>query len=108
MIRGETLNVPGINDISNTINIFADKNVTQIRNVGVFGELKADFKNQLFLTITGRNDWASTLDKDNRSFFYPSVSLAYDMHELIAKDSDIFTFGKLRGSWAEVGKGPGF
>ena len=108
MIRGETLNVPGINDIANTINIFADKTVTQIRNVGVFGELKADYKNQLFLTITGRNDWASTLDKNNRSFFYPSVSLAYDMHELFVKDSDFFTFGKLRGSWAEVGKGPGF
>lgn len=108
MLRGETLNVPGINDISNTINIFGDKTVTQIRNVGVFGELKADFKNQLFLTVTGRNDWASTLDKDNRSFFYPSVSLAYDMHELFVKDSDIFTFGKIRGSWAEVGKGPGF
>ena len=108
MIRGETLNVPGINDIANTINIFADKTVTQIRNVGVFGEFKADYKNQLFLTVTGRNDWASTLDKNNRSFFYPSVSLAYDMHELFVKDSDFFTFGKLRGSWAEVGKGPGF
>lgn len=108
MIRGETLNVPGINDIANTINIFADKNVTQLRNVGVFGELKIDYKNQLFLTITGRNDWVSTLPKENRSFFYPSVSLAYDFHELLDKDSNIFTFGKLRGSWAEVGKGPLF
>lgn len=108
MIRGETLNVPGINDIANTINIFADKNVTQLRNVGVFGELKIDYKDQLFLTFTGRNDWVSTLPKENRSFFYPSVSLAYDFHELIDKDSETFTFGKLRGSWAEVGKGPLF
>ncbi|MCL8008018.1 SusC/RagA family TonB-linked outer membrane protein [Gelidibacter japonicus] len=108
MIRGETLNVPGINDIANTINIFADKSVTQIRNVGVFGELKADYKNQLFLTVTGRNDWTSTLEKNNRSFFYPSVSLAYDFHELIDKGNEFFNFGKLRASWAEVGKGPGF
>lgn len=107
-VRGETLNVPGINDIANTINIFGGKTVTQNRNVGVFGELKMDYKNQLFLTVTGRNDWVSTLPQANRSFFYPSVSLAYDFHDLITSESDIFSFGKLRGSWAEVGKGPLF
>ncbi|MHA7942887.1 SusC/RagA family TonB-linked outer membrane protein [Formosa sp. 3Alg 14/1] len=106
--RGETLNVPGINDIANTINLFAGKTVTQLRNVGVFGELKVDFRNKLFLTITGRNDWISTLPTENRSFFYPSVSMAYDFHDLIDKDSNFFSFGKLRASWAEVGKGPLF
>ena len=107
-IRGETLNVPGINDLANTINPFAGNSITQLRNVGVFGELKMDYKNKLFLTVTGRNDWVSTLPKENRSFFYPSVSLAYDVHDLFDKDSEIFTFGKLRASWAEVGKGPLF
>ncbi len=107
-IRGETLNVPGINDIANTINTFAGKTVNQIRNVGVFGELKLDYRNELFLTLTGRNDWVSTLPQENRSFFYPSVSLAYDFHNLIDDDSDFLTFSKLRASWAEVGKGPLF
>ncbi len=107
-IRGETLNVPGINDIANTINTFGGKTITQIRNVGVFGELKMDFRNELFLTLTGRNDWVSTLPQENRSFFYPSVSLAYDFHNLIDDDSDFLTFSKLRASWAEVGKGPLF
>jgi len=107
-IRGETLNVPGINELANTTNIFAGNSITQLRNVGVFGELKVDYKNKLFLTVTGRNDWISTLPKQNRSFFYPSVSLAYDIHDLIDKDSKFFSFGKLRASWAEVGKGPLF
>jgi len=106
-VRGETLNVPGINDIANTINIFASNSVTQLRNVGVFGELKFDYKNRLFLSITGRNDWVSTLPQENRSFFYPSFSLAYDIQDLFG-DSDVFSFGKLRVSWAEVGKGPVF
>ncbi len=106
-VRGETLNVPGINDITNTINIFAGNAITQSRNVGVFGELKFDYKNKLFLTITGRNDWVSVLPKENRSFFYPSISLAYDIHDLFG-ESDFFSFGKLRASWAEVGKGPVF
>ncbi|MCF6279778.1 MAG: SusC/RagA family TonB-linked outer membrane protein [Flavobacteriaceae bacterium] len=107
-VRGETLNIPGFNNLANTINKFAGKSVTQTRNVGVFGELKLDYKNKLFLTFTGRNDWISVLDKDKRSFFYPSVSLAYDVHDLFDKDGDFFTFGKLRASWAEVGKGPLF
>ena len=107
-IRGETLNVPGINDLSNTINMFAGKDVVQLRNMGIFGELKMGYKNKLFLTLTGRNDWLSTLPKENNSFFYPSVSASYVFTEDIFKDSDILSFGKLRASWAEVGKGPGF
>ncbi|KGL61815.1 TonB-dependent receptor [Polaribacter sp. Hel1_85] len=74
----------------------------------MFGELLVAYKNKLFLTVTGRNDWVSTLPKKNRSFFYPSVSLAYDIRDLIDKDSEILSFGKLRASWAEVGKGPSF
>ncbi|WP_142784634.1 SusC/RagA family TonB-linked outer membrane protein [Changchengzhania lutea] len=105
--RGEGLNVPGVNEIRNTTNFFLDNTVTQLRNMGVFGELKMAYKDKLFLTLTGRNDWLSTLPKENRSFFYPSVSLAYDISGLFG-DNDVFSFGKLRASWAEVGKGPGF
>ena len=106
-VRGETLNVPGINELGNTINAFNTNSIVQLRNVGVFGELKMDYKDKLFLTITGRNDWLSTLPQENRSFFYPSVSLAYNIKDLFG-DQDILSFGKLRGSWAEVGKGPNF
>ena len=105
--RGEGLNIAGVNEIGNTTNFFLNNSVTQLRNMGVFGELKVAYKDKLFLTLTGRNDWLSTLPKENRSFFYPSVSLAYDISDLFG-DGDVFSFGKLRASWAEVGKGPGF
>ncbi|MCR9228731.1 MAG: SusC/RagA family TonB-linked outer membrane protein [Flavobacteriaceae bacterium] len=105
--RGEGLNVPGINELGNTTNFFINKTVEQNRIVGVFGELKLGYKDKLFLSVTGRNDWISTLSKDGRSFFYPSASLAYDVSDLFG-ENDIFTFGKLRASWAEVGKGPDF
>ncbi|QLG44039.1 SusC/RagA family TonB-linked outer membrane protein [Costertonia aggregata] len=105
--RGERLNVPGINELGNTTNFFINNDLNRLRNTGVFGELKLGYKDKLFLTLTGRNDWLSTLPKDNRSFFYPSISLAYDVSGLFG-DNDVFTFGKLRASWAEVGKGPGF
>lgn len=105
--RGEGLNIPGVNEIGNTTNFFLNNSISHLRNVGVFGELKLGYMDKLFLTLTGRNDWLSTLPKQNRSFFYPSASLAYDISDLFG-DNDVFTFGKLRASWAEVGKGPGF
>ena len=105
--RGEGLNIAGINEIGNTTNYFINKTVSQERNVGVFAEFKAGYMDKLFLSVTGRNDWVSTLPQNERSFFYPSVSLAYDVSDLFG-DSDTFTFGKLRASYAEVGKGPQF
>ena len=106
-VRGETLNVPGINELGNTINAFNNNSIVQLRNVGVFAELKMEYLDKLFLTFTGRNDWLSTLPQENRSFFYPSVSLAYNIRDLFGEES-ILSFGKIRGSLAEVGKGPNF
>jgi TonB-linked SusC/RagA family outer membrane protein len=73
------------------------------RLVGVYGELRAAYKNMVYLSITGRNDWSSTLPIENRSYFYPSVSASFVFTEVIPKN-DILTFGKLRASWANVGK----
>ncbi|MGV8962986.1 MAG: SusC/RagA family TonB-linked outer membrane protein [Candidatus Saccharimonadaceae bacterium] len=73
------------------------------RLFGVFGEFRVDYKSLVYLTVTGRNDWSSTLPVENRSYFYPSVSGSFIFTELMPK-SNILTFGKLRGSWARVGK----
>src|SRR5690606_4713080 len=59
--------------------------------------------NMLFLNITGRNDLSSTLPKANNSFFYPSVNLGFAFSEAIELPG-FLTFGKLRASWAKVGK----
>jgi TonB-linked SusC/RagA family outer membrane protein len=104
---GEGLNLPHFNHISNTAIRDNSNSLSHLRNIGLFGEFKIDYDNVLFLTVTGRNDWVSTLPSDNNSFFYPSVSLAYDIHSLFG-DQDFFTFGKLRASYAEVGKGTRF
>lgn len=47
------------------------------RTVGFFGQLSLSYANQLYLTVTGRNDIVSTMPRGNRSFFYPSVSLGW-------------------------------
>ena len=85
---------------------------SQKRLAGVFGEIRGSWNNTIFLTVTGRNDWTSTLPKENRSYFYPSVSGSVVFTEPLIKagilDNDsALTFGKIRASWAEVGKDTG-
>jgi len=76
---------------------------SQRRLMGVYGEFRASYKNYAYLTVTGRNDWTSTLPIANRSYFYPSVSGSFVFSELIPKN-DILSFAKIRASWARVGK----
>ena len=76
---------------------------TQKRLVGVFGEFRVDWKNAIFLTFSGRNDWSSTLPVENRSYFYPAVNGSVVFTEFLPK-KDWLSFGKIRASWARVGK----
>ena len=67
------------------------------------------YKNFLFLDLTARNDWSSTLPAANRSYFYPSVSLSWLITGMLDEmgvgyDKDIVDYGKIRASWALVGK----
>jgi ferric enterobactin receptor len=76
---------------------------TRKRLVGAYGEIGASYKNIAYLTLTGRNDWSSTLPVQNRSYFYPSVSGSVVFTELLPKNN-ILSYGKIRSSWAQVGK----
>lgn len=71
----------------------------------VYASGQVAYKSYLFLDVTARNDWSSTLPKANNSYFYPSASLAYAFtdHKTII-DPSILSFGKVRVSVAEVGK----
>lgn len=82
------------------------RSASQKRLAGLFGEFRASWKNIVYMTVTGRNDWTSTLPIENRSYFYPSVSGSFVFTELLPKNS-ILTFGKIRASWAKVGKDTG-
>lgn len=64
------------------------------------------FKNFLYLDVTARNDWSSTLPADNNSYFYPSFTLSGLVHEVV-KLPRVISFFKLRGGLARVGKDTG-
>jgi TonB-linked SusC/RagA family outer membrane protein len=65
----------------------------------VFGTASLGYKDLLFLDVTARNEWSSTVSS---SFFYPSVGLSYVLSETIGANN-ILSFAKLRGSYSEVG-----
>lgn len=95
--------IPEFYNLNNTRQIFASQGKSIRRLVGFYGDLTVNYKNYLFLNVTGRNDISSTLPKENNSFFYPSFNLGYVFSDHFQMPS-WFTFGKLRGSWAQVGK----
>ncbi|WP_288434878.1 SusC/RagA family TonB-linked outer membrane protein [uncultured Chryseobacterium sp.] len=69
----------------------------------VYGLLTLGYDNKIFVDVTGRNDWSSTLPKQNRSFFYPSVSTSFILSDLFNLKSNNLNLWKLRASWAKVG-----
>ena len=74
----------------------SERGINSVYALGNFG-----FKDMLYLDVTARNDWSSTLPIDNRSYFYPSASLSFLLSELVdIPKVDLF---KLRGGWARVG-----
>jgi TonB-linked SusC/RagA family outer membrane protein len=69
----------------------------------LFGSVQFGFNDYLFLDVTGRNDWSSTLPTANNSFFYPSVSVSAVLTDIFKIQSNFLSFAKVRASWAEVG-----
>lgn len=95
--------VPGLYNLSNAANPPTAVNQNTLRRlVGAYGEADLSFKNFLFLGITGRNDWSSTLPKGNNSFFYPSANLSFVVSDALKMPAWV-SYGKLRTSAAKVG-----
>ena len=74
-----------------------------LRSNSVYGQASLGYKGWLYLDVTGRNDWNSTLPSNNWSYFYPSVSLSWIFTDALNIQSNVLSFGKLRASWAQVG-----
>jgi TonB-linked SusC/RagA family outer membrane protein len=73
----------------------------QINSLYAFGEF--GWRNMVFVTVTGRNDWFSVLNPKNNSYFYPSVSGSFIFSEVLKGRTNWLNYGKLRASFANVG-----
>ncbi len=103
--RGRDLIIDDFYNLGNSIERYTSNGQERIRTAAVFFNGEIDWKNAIYLTLTGRNEWSSTFNKDKNNFFYPSASLSIVVSEL-AKLPDWFNFLKLRGALAQSGISP--
>ncbi|MBN1598810.1 MAG: SusC/RagA family TonB-linked outer membrane protein [Bacteroidales bacterium] len=75
---------------------------TPYRTMGVYANLDLEYREMVFLSLSARNDWSSTLPKDNNSYFYPGANLSFVFTELVPSNN-ILTFGKIRGGISQTG-----
>jgi len=94
--------VPGVYDLSNSVEQYQPQNDKAMRQVAsVYGFTDLDYKNFLFLNLTGRFDRSSTMPKAKNTYFYPSASLSAVLSEMIQMPK-VVSLLKLRGSYANV------
>jgi TonB-linked SusC/RagA family outer membrane protein len=83
-------------------------NYFDTRSVGLYSSMRIDYRRQIFIELTGRNDWTSTLAFGNNSYFYPSANLSWVFTESFRnalENQNILSFGKIRGGYSSVGNG---
>ncbi|WP_412987109.1 TonB-dependent receptor domain-containing protein [Pontimicrobium sp. IMCC45349] len=80
------------------------QNSFEVRGSSLFTSATLGFNDKIYVDLTARNDWTSTLPESNNSFFYPSVGVTGVLSELFDL-GDKVSFAKLRASYAEVGNG---
>ncbi|MEM7548323.1 MAG: SusC/RagA family TonB-linked outer membrane protein [Bacteroidota bacterium] len=101
IISRDIINLDNVANLSNPNP--PDLGVETRRLIGAYYDVSFGYRDFAFINTTGRNDWSSTLPVNNRSFFYPSVSGSFIFTEAFNLDSNVLSFGKVRGGWSRVG-----
>ena len=100
---GNGFNVPFFEAINNTVTRNFGYGFSESGINSVFGSAEVSYNGFLFLTGTVRNDWFSVLNPENNSILYPSVGGSFVFSDAFNTLPNWLSFGKLRGSWAQVG-----
>jgi TonB-linked SusC/RagA family outer membrane protein len=104
--RGRGIAIPGFYNFSGFSELYVSDNDWYRNNRALFADVTVDYKNIVFLTMTGRNEWSSTFGKDSKGFFYPKADLSYVFSHLL-KDQSVVSYGKVRFAYSNVGISPG-
>ena len=94
---------PNFVSVNNTNLRTSRSTTTRRRLVGLYGQATVDFRQYLYVTVSGRNDWTSTIPAERNSFFYPSIATSFVFSSAFPT-LERFMTGKLRAAYAEVGK----
>jgi TonB-linked SusC/RagA family outer membrane protein len=98
--------IPGTFNIGNSaVTPQVSQSVSNRQTNSLYGQAQFSWNNYLFVDVTGRNDWSSTLPADHNSYFYPSISGSLVFTDAFPSTTlgGLLSYGKLRGSWTQVG-----
>ncbi|NDV57521.1 SusC/RagA family TonB-linked outer membrane protein [Bacteroides sp. 519] len=96
------LTIPGLYSLNASVDpVKTGKNYYRKRMNSLYGKVSLGWKGMLYLDVTGRNDWSSTLDRSARSYFYPSVAGSVVMSEILPLPQ-VIGFWKIRASWTQT------
>ena len=108
--NGANFKVPDFYHISNSGNVPGTGSYeSHKRTLSLYGTAQFVYNGYLFIDLTARNDWSSTLPASDNSYFYPSVTGSFVFTDAFrdAISPAILSFGKVRASWAQAGGDPG-
>lgn len=103
-MQGRTFFQPGFYDPSNVLGLTTTVLNQRLATNSLFGSVDLNFRDYLYLSVTGRNDWFSTLAATSNNIFYPSVGASFLLSEAVSLPKWI-DYAKIRTSWAQVGGG---
>ncbi len=99
------LSVPGFYSLNASVERpGTSKTVEEKALYSVYGKVGLSWKGGIYVDVTGRNDWSSTLPSDSRSYFYPSVSSSFIPTAFYNPFEGVLDYWKLRGSWTVAKK----
>ena len=103
-IGGNNLSIPFFASVNNVENQTYSYGFRENGTNSIFGQANFSYKEMFYLNFTGRQDTFSTLAADSNTLFYPSVGASVVLSEAVELP-EIFTYARLRGTWAQVGGG---
>lgn len=102
--KAPRLAVPDLYTLTNSRDQLTSENdFYRLRQYGAYASATISYDNWAFLSLTGRNDWSSTLPTSNNSYFYPSATASVLLNKALGLTSDKVNYLKLRGGWSQVG-----
>jgi TonB-linked SusC/RagA family outer membrane protein len=100
---GQNFLDPNFVSINNSSNKSSRTSISRYRRVSAFAQATLDLNHYLYVNVTGRNDWTSTIPQTRNSFFYPGVNTSFIFSDAFKGIGKLMT-GRLRAAYAEVGR----
>jgi TonB-linked SusC/RagA family outer membrane protein len=103
--RGRNLQIPDYNNLNNATELYTSNTASYVKANSIFIDGAFDYRNMLYLTLTGRNEWSTAFGKSGKSFFYPKADVAWVFSEATRMPSWL-SFGKIRTAYSIGGIAP--